>query len=145
MKKIYSLAIVFLLLNLASCGTIKNYNRNEDCERILKAYNQILRWDEAEKAAIAVVDRPMRDEYSKMAEAFRRRHVSMVDIRTRAQECLPEQKKAEATVEIDYYIMPDNRLKTLTDRQKWIYREKDDDKPELGEGWKLVSPMPDFK
>jgi hypothetical protein len=46
-------------------------------------------------------------------------------------------------MEFDYFAMPDNRLKTVTDRQKWVYREEpaDDQVP----GWKLTSPPPLFK
>lgn len=140
--------MLLLFFNLTACSavtSIKNYNRNEDCDKVLKAYRNMIRWNEAEKAAIAFVDKPLRDDYNKAAEQMRRRKVSMVDTRMLAQECLANSKSAEATIEFDYYIMPDVRLRTLTDRQKWIFRESDSERPELGDGWKLVSPLPDFK
>jgi hypothetical protein len=148
MKIPFRFLMILLLLstNLTACSYYKNHTRSEDCDRVLKSYNrQYVRFKELEKAAIVFVDRPIRDSYSIAAEEFRRKNVSLVDVRVLAQECLAEQKRAEATVEFDYFILPDSRLKTVTDRQKWIFREEDKEKPELGEGWKLVTPLPAFK
>lgn len=145
MKRIYIFVLAVTALTLNACSYYRNYSRNDDCEKMLKAYNRMMRFNEAEKAAVAFVDRPIREEYTDAASRIRARKLSMVDLRVISQECLPKELKAEATVEIDYFVLPDSRLRTVTDKQKWIYREEDDTKPELGEGWKLVSPFPDFK
>jgi hypothetical protein len=140
----------FILLALApllldGCAAYRKMSRNEDCEKIIKNYNRMIRWQEAEKASIALVDKKQRPEYDKAAESMRRRGVTIADYRVLAQECLGEKKKAQSTVEFDYFIMPDNRMKTVTDRQSWILREENPAEPDLGEGWKLTSPFPDFK
>lgn len=133
------------LLLLNGCAAYTNMTRKDDCDKVIKAYSRMLRWQEPEKAAMAFVDHTQRDSFAKGAESMRRRNLNMADMRILASECKAERKSAEATVEFDYYVLPDNRLKTVTDRQKWIFREEDDKRPELGEGWKLLSPFPEFK
>lgn len=137
--------VILCLMVMQGCAAYQRYSRNEDCEKTLKAYRNMVRWMEVEKAAISVVDADQRATYAQAAEALRRRGVTMVDARELAHECRPERGTAEATLEFDYFILPDNRLKTLTDRQKWVYREEDKARPELIEGWKLTTPLPAFK
>lgn len=133
------------LLFLNGCAAYTNMTRKDDCEKAIKAYNRMVRWQEPEKAGMAFVDHTQREAFAQRAEIMRRRNLNMADMRILASECKAEQKTAEATVEFDYYMLPDNRLKTVTDRQKWIFREENDKQPELGEGWKLLSPFPEFK
>ncbi len=139
------LVLVLIPLLLNGCAAYQKMTRNEDCEKVIKNYNRMIRWQEAEKASIAFVDKKIRPDYDKTAESLRRRGVTMADYRVLAQECLGEKKTAESTVEFDYFVLPDNRMKTLTDRQSWIFREESPVEPELGEGWKLITPLPDFK
>ncbi|MBV5349962.1 hypothetical protein JZU71_02035, partial [bacterium] len=100
---------------------------------------------EPEKASLAFVDEKQRPDFNKAVEKLRRRGLSMADYRILAKQCMSDKKKAESTVEFDYYVLPDNRLKTVTDHQTWIYREGNDKEPDLGEGWRLTSPLPEFK
>lgn len=137
------LLLVPLVLN--GCAAYQNMNRRETCDKSIKDYTKLVRWQEAEKAAIAFVDAKQRPSYDKTAESLRRRNVTIADARILAQQCLSEKRTAEATVEFDYFILPDNRLKTLTDRQVWIFRESTKEDPDQGDGWKLASPLPDFK
>lgn len=137
------LALTSLLLN--GCASYQNMNRQEECEKTIKNYNRMIRWQEAEKASIVFVDTKQRPAFDKGAELLRRRGVTMADYRILAQECLPGKMKAEATVEFDYFVLPDYRLKTVTDRQNWIFREEAPAESAPGTGWKLTSPLPDFK
>lgn len=143
LKLIVLSGLTLLLLN--GCATYKKMTRQEDCDKVLKTYSRMIRWNEAEKAAILYVDQQQRDSFSKAAEAMRRRNINMADMRVLASECRAERKSAEATIEYDYFILPDNRLKTVTDRQKWVFHEENPQKPELEEGWKLTTPLPDFR
>lgn len=135
--------VVVLPLMLCSCAAYRNYKSGEDCEKTIKEYSKMVRWLEMEKAVITVVDKGQRDAYALTAETLRRRGVTMVDFRTLAQECRPERGTADAIMEFDYFVMPDNRLKTVTDRQKWVYR--DDETDNQVPGWKLTTPPPIFK
>ena len=139
------LVLVLIPLLLNGCAAYQKMTRNEDCEKVIKNYNRMIRWQEAEKASIAFVDKKKRPDYDKTAESLRRRGVTMADYRILSQECLAEKKTAEATVEFDYFVLPDNRMKTITDRQNWIFREDNAEDTDLGEGWKLITPLPDFK
>lgn len=140
----YLLLLLFPLV-LNGCAAYQNMNRRESCDKSIKEYTKLVRWQEAEKAAIIFVDAKLRPAYDKATESLRRRHVTIADSRILAQQCLAGKQTAEATVEFDYFILPDNRLKTLTDRQIWVFRESTEDDPDLADGWKLTSPLPDFK
>lgn len=137
------IALMMVPMLLSGCATYRNHNRGESCEKAIKDYSKMVRWLELEKAAISMVDRSQREAYAQAAESNRRRGITMVDVRLLAHECRPERGTAEASAEYDYFIMPDNRLRTVTDRQQWVYRqdETDDQVP----GWKLTSPPPVFK
>jgi len=137
------LALTTLLLN--GCAAYKKVSRNESCEKIIKDYNRMIRWQEAEKASIVFVDKNKRPVFDRTAESLRRRGITIADYRILAQECLVDNKKAESTVEFDYFILPDYRLKTVTDRQHWVFNEENPAEPDLDEGWKLISPLPEFK
>lgn len=141
------LFVLFMLssLLLNGCAAYRSYNRNEECDKAIKGYGRMVRWMEMEKAAISLVDSSQKEAYAQTAENVRRRGISMVDMRILAQECRTERGTAEAVVEFDYFIMPDNRMKTVTDRQKWVYREEDKNNPDQVEGWRLTSPPPLFK
>lgn len=145
MKIALSILLVACSLLFGGCATYRNMDRQENCTKSIKDYNKMIRWQEAEKAAIAFVDAAQRPEFDATAETLRRRNVSIADYRILAHQCSAEHKKAEATVEFDYFILPDNRLKTLTDHQRWVFREKNEADPDLIEGWKLTTPLPSFK
>lgn len=142
--KLFALLLIAPLL-LGGCAAYKNMNRQENCDKVVKDYNRMIRWNEAEKVGMAFVGPKQRAVFDKTAESIRRRGVSMVDFRILAKECSAEKKKAEATVEFDYFILPDNRLKTITDHQTWIFLEENPLEPDAGEGWKITSPLPEFK
>ena len=132
-------------LFLSGCfGSYARSGRGETCERAIKQYTSMLRWQEAEKAALVFVDDSQRDRYTQSAQALRQRGGSVADYRILAQQCLSEQGEGKATVEFFYYIMPDSRLKTVTDYQKWRFREERVTAGDPGQGWKLLSPLPDF-
>lgn len=145
MNRFHWCLLLLLPVVLNGCAAYQNMNRREACDKSIKDYTKLVRWQEAEKAAIAFVDPKQRSVYDKAAEILRRRHVSIADARILAQQCQIEKRSAEATVEFDYFILPDNRLKTLTDRQVWVFRESTKEDPDQGDGWKLTSPLPEFK
>jgi len=143
LKPMLLFGLALLLLN--GCAAYRNMTRQEECDKILKAYSRMIRWNEAEKAALLYVDQQQQDSFSRNAETMRRRNITMADMRVLASECRGERKSAEATVEFDYFVLPDNRLKTVTDRQKWVFRDENLKEPGVNEGWKLVTPLPDFR
>jgi uncharacterized protein YceK len=145
MRIMLLLLFVLTSLLLNGCASYQKMNRQEECEKTIKNYNRMIRWQEAEKASIVFVDTKQRLVFDKGAELLRRRGITIADYRILAQECLPDKMKAEATVEFDYFVLPDYRLKTATDRQSWVFREQNPAEADPGTGWKLISPLPDFK
>lgn len=146
MKRMYRYLFVFMALMLCSCAYIQQgitkVEHAKICEEFddsAKAYNKMLRWREIENAGMLYLDPEMRDEFMKSAEALKKRDVTITDYRILTSECLPEKKSAEVLVEFDYFVLPSNRIKTLTYRQNWIYLDTVTKK-----GWQLKSGLPDF-
>jgi hypothetical protein len=139
--------VLLLLVSLLFCGcaSYQSAHRDEGCDSAIKQYSRMIRWQEAEKASIIFIEDTQRPAFDKAAEALRRRSITMVDYRVLSHECLLEKNRARATVEFDYLIMPDARLKTVTDHQAWEFRDKTSDDVNLKQGWKLTSPLPEFK
>ena len=142
--RLLTLLLITPLL-FGGCASLRTQNRQDSCDKIVKDYSRMIRWNEAEKVGMAFVVPKQRAVFDKTAESIRRRGVSMVDFRILAKECMAEKKKAEATVEFDYFVLPDTRLKTITDHQTWIFLEENPLDPDAGEGWKITSPLPEFK
>ena len=98
----------------------------------------MLRWQEVENAGMTYIEPEQRDEFMKGAESLKRRGVTLTDFRILTFECLPERKSGDVVAEFDYYILPSNRIKSVTYRQKWVYEDDLD-------SWKLKSGLPAFE
>ncbi|HEY3309445.1 MAG TPA: hypothetical protein VGJ93_13405 [Desulfuromonadaceae bacterium] len=112
----------------------------EACEKDTKNYNKMLRWQEVETAGLKYMEPEQREAFMKSAEEMRKRVVTITDYRILTSECQPEKNSAEVLAEFDYYILPSNRIKTLTYRQQWVYHDEDGKK-----GWKLKTGLPLFE
>jgi hypothetical protein len=139
MKLCYRFMTILICLMLCSCSYYRNYNNRDSCEKSIKGYNKMLRWQEVETAGMQYMDPEMRDSFLKTAESIRKRGVSITDYRILTSECVPEKNSADVVAEFDYYILPSNRIKTLTYRQKWIFLDTDEKS-----GWQLKSSLPEF-
>ena len=111
----------------------------EEFEKSMKAYNKLLRWHEVENAGMLYLEPEQRDSFRTSAEALRKKEVTITDYRILTSECPPGKNSASVLAEFDYYIMPSNRIKTLTYKQEWSYREINASK-----SWKLKSGLPAF-
>lgn len=139
MNQIWRVATVLCCLALCSCTYMRNANNRESCDKSIKDYNRMLRWQEVESAGIRYLDRSLRDPFMKTSESIRRRGVTITDFRILAAECLPEKNTADVVVEFDYYTLPSNRVKTLTYRQSWVFIETEE-----MNGWQIKSALPEF-
>lgn len=143
MKLCYRYGMIFTLLMLCSCAyalQAKHANIREEFDQSMKGYNKMLRWRDMENAGMAYLDPELRDAFMKSAAEFKKRGVVITDYRILTTECLPEKGSADVVAEFDYYALPSNRIKTLSYRQKWVYRDTEDKK-----GWQLQSPLPAFE
>ena len=120
---------------LAGCAT--EMGLRDEFDKSMKAYNRMLRWQEVENAGMIYVEKELRDDFMKKAESLKKRGVTLTDFRILTSECLPEKKSGEVIAEFDYFILPSNRIKTITYRQDWVYQD-------LIKNWKLKSGLPAF-
>lgn len=109
----------------------------ENFDKSTKAYNRMLRWHEVENAGMLYVDKDQRADFMKQAEMFKTRGVTLTDFRILTTECLPERKTGEVIAEFDYFVLPSNKIKTMTYRQEWTYKD-------LTNSWKLKNGLPTF-
>ncbi|HXE95941.1 MAG TPA: hypothetical protein VN642_06030 [Dongiaceae bacterium] len=125
-----------LCLTLAACAS--GTGLSEELNRSVKSYNQMLRWHEIENAGMTYIDPDLREEYLKQAETLKKRGLSVTDYRILSTKYLPEKQTGDVLTEFDYYLLPSNRVKTLSYRQEWVYREN-------SRSWKLKSGLPTFE
>jgi uncharacterized membrane protein YvbJ len=129
------LPLSFLLLT--ACAANQS-SLSEEFDRSTKAYNRLLRWHEVESAVMTYSDQDTLEESLKKAETLKKRGVSVTDFRILSSKYFQEKKSGTVVTEFDYFILPSNRIKTITNRQEWIYRENINI-------WKLKSGLPDFE
>jgi hypothetical protein len=125
-----------LCLMLAACAS--RTGLSEELDRSVKSYNRMLRWHEIENAGMTYIDPDLREEYLKQAEILKKRGLSVTDFRILSTRYLPEKQAGDVLTEFDYYLLPSNRVKTVSYRQEWVYRES-------SKSWKLKSGLPTFE
>ncbi|MHB8121758.1 MAG: hypothetical protein ACYDG4_06345 [Desulfuromonadaceae bacterium] len=130
--------LCIVCLMLTACAAQTGYGLSQDFERSVKAYNRMLRWHEIESAGMTYIDPELREEYLKRAESLKKQGLSFTDFRILSTVYIPEKKAGDAVAEFDYYMLPSNRVKTVSYRQEWVYSESD-------KRWKLKSRLPDFE
>ena len=112
----------------------------ETCSKSIKDYNKLLRWKEVDNAGLKFMIKDGRDKFIDDASDFNKRQVTITDYRIRTMDCADKKTEATAVVDFDYYVLPSNRIKTVTYKQDWIYLEEGDNKL-----WKIKSSLPEFK
>lgn len=137
MTRVVKTVFCTVCLMLTACAT-SHTELGDGFEQSVKAYNRLLRWHEIESAGITYIDPQIRDEYLKQAETLKKRGLSVTDYRILSSRYLPEKKAGDVMTEFDYYILPSNRVKTISYRQDWIFFEN-------SKSWKLKSGLPVFE
>lgn len=130
-------AMLFCGLLMAACVPDKGFR--EEFESSVKGYNRMLRWQEVVGAGQMYMEPEGRETYLTTAESMRRRGVTITDFRILTMEMLSDRKRGDVMVEFDYYALPSYRIKTLTYKQDWVYRDVDDKK-----SWRVKSALPPF-
>ena len=128
--------LCLICLTLAACASLSGLNGELD--RNVKDYNRLLRWRELENAVMTYSDPELREEQLKQAETLKKRGLTVTDYRILSTRYLPEKQSGDVVAEFDYYILPSNRVKTISFRQEWVYRESI-------KSWKLKSGLPAFE
>lgn len=136
MTRLAQIFLCIVLMTLTGCAT--QTGLIEEFDRSVKAYNRLLRWHEIESAGMTYIDPDLREEFLKRADILKKRGLSVTDFRILSTTYLPEKRSGDVVAEFDYYILPSNRVKTISYRQAWVYQENT-------KSWKLKSGLPLFE
>lgn len=131
------LALLACCLLMSAC--VHDTGLRELFEKSTKDYNRMLRWQEMHRAVAMYADPASRDDFLARADRIRSRGVTVTDYRLLTSECFPDKRSGEVVAEFDYYILPSNRIKSLTYRQEWFVNENGEP------GWKVRTPLPLFE
>ncbi len=123
---------------LTACTAATGAGLSEEFDKSVKSYNRMLRWHEIENAGMTYIDPALRDQYLKQAESLKKRGLTFADFRILTSTCLPENNSGDVLAEFDYYMMPSNKIKTVSYRQEWTYQESI-------KAWKLKTGLPVFE
>jgi len=132
--------LILLCCLMAAACSAPNSTIQENFEKSMKSYNKMLRWHQIESAGTTFLTPERRDEFIKAAADIKKREVTITDFRILTTDCLPDKGTGEVVTEFDYYILPSNRIKTLSYRQEWVYRDFDGHK-----SWKVKNGLPVFE
>lgn len=135
MTRVVTGLLCIACLTLTACANQRGVG--DELNRSVKEYNRMLRWRELENAVVTYSEPGQSEKYRKQAETLIKRGISLTDFRILSTRYLPEIKSGEAVVEFDYYILPSNRVKTISHRQEWVYREN-------LRNWKITNSLPPF-
>ena len=124
-----------LAIALVTCAPTQSGIREELNESITK-YNDLVRWHKLDAAGLFPAD-AIAEEFSTRAKAAK--NVRVVDYRVVRTNYDTQTNEALVQVEIDYYTLTANRLRSLIDNQKWAYVTENGIKQ-----WKLMSLLPEF-
>lgn len=131
-------AASFLLLAVLLAGCRNPYLVAQRFEDSSRKYGQMVRWHEYEEACATFAAPSIREDCLTRAKASE--GVSMADYRIQGTDVDREKGTATVRAEIDYYVLPSARLKTVEDLQQWRYETVDG-----SEEWRIVTPLPEFK
>lgn len=136
MTRFARVLLCILCLTLAACAS--GTGLNDKFDQSVKAYNRMLRWQDIENAGRTYIAPELREEFLQKADSLKKRGLSVTDFRIISTRYIPEKKEGDVVTEFEYYLLPSNRVKTISYRQEWVYQE------DL-KSWKLKSGLPPFE
>jgi hypothetical protein len=131
------MALVAIVALLGACETVRARKANEEFDKTLNRYHQMIRWDEMENTESFSPDN-LRPEFRKRVEAVGK--IKVTDYRVKKTEYMADKGEALITVEFDYYREPSITVKTIKEVEQWKYADENGNKI-----WRLMSWPPDFK
>jgi len=138
MRRMTNVIALLSCLILTACAAVTQGGLSEEFDRSVKAYNRMLRWHEIENAGMTYIDPNLRDQYLKQADSLKKRGLTVADYRIVSSTYLPENKSGDVIAEFDYFMLPSNRVKTVSYRQEWAYQESI-------KSWMLKTGLPVFE
>jgi len=130
--------VLLSCIMLTACAAASQAGLCEEFDRSVKSYNRMIRWHEIENAGMTYIEPELRDRYMNQAESLKKRGLTVADFRIVTSTCLPERRVGDVVAEFDYYMMPSSKIKTVSYRQEWAYRENI-------KSWILKTGLPVFE
>jgi len=137
--------VTILLCCLVTAACASDVVVQTEFEKSVKSYNRMLRWREIENAGLTYLEQDQREAFLTRAGEIRKKEITITDYRILFMEFFSKKNTGRAVVEFDYYILPSNRIKTLTYKQDWIYDKVDKEDDSDKKAWKLKTGLPDFE
>ncbi len=128
----FLILLVACVLAACSSGMMR-----AEFDKSLDKYNELVRWRELDKAAL-FASNDISGKFRARVEAAKDARVidyQVVDVRYDEKT-----KRALATISYKYYSLSTGLVHDMTDTQEWIYTTEDNAK-----GWRLNSPLPEFR
>jgi hypothetical protein len=129
--------LLFAAVFLTACAGIQAYQERSSFDKTLEKYNDFVRWNDIDRAALFVAPAVSAD-FGKRVEDARKARIfdyQVVDVKYDEKT-----KKASAVVVYSYYLYTTGEVKKVTDNQKWVYASENG-----SEGWQLRSLLPEFR
>lgn len=125
-----------IIITLTACSNYV-YDLRGKFDESLTKYNQLYRWSDFD-AAGAFYTNALRDASLDRLRAAK--NVKIVDTRVLGIRYDEVKRKATVDVDVEYHFHATTKVKSLRDTQEWVYKEE----PGVN-GWRLTSPLPEFK
>jgi len=128
---------LFLVLALSACTLLNPPEKQR--KTALDDFMYALRWQQYPAAAGYFTSEHRRtflDQFEKISK-----NLNVTDVRLKRLDLKDEGRRAEARLEMDYYLLPSATLKTLEIDQTWIYFEVGDAE---SNGFLITTAFPEF-
>jgi len=112
-------------------------NIRGDFDDAFTKYNDILVRNDLGASGLFVADKAKESYITSVSAA---KNARIFEYRIVNKTLNETARTARLDVELDYYMLSSNRVKTLRYLQEWTYIEGKDFK-----GWKVITPLPPFK
>jgi hypothetical protein len=126
--------LLFAVVLLTACA---EFSTRSSFDKTLEKYNEMVRWHDLNKAAL-LASPSIYAEYVKRVEDAGQAKIfdyQVVDVQYDEKT-----REASAVVIYSYFTYTTGEVRKVTDNQKWAYTSGNS-----GEGWRLQSPLPEFR
>jgi len=130
-----------LVLMLTACGIHQQYSQKQTAklaELTQEDFKDAMVWKKFDAAASLMLPEH-RKEFLKTFRPLK--DIQITDFKTIYLQPSDENRRYDATIEIEYYLLPSVTVKTFSFDQTWVYFDGDDP---TQQGFLITTSFPDF-
>lgn len=127
---IFTLVMILLLLG---CAGFSEKNRMENFSRTANAYEQALRMSDYDSAVAFCSP----STFNAAAKSKKFKNIKIIEYKIARLDVSKDNLEIKQDVELQYFLLNSNRLRTMRHPQTWRYREKE-------KIWLLETGLPAF-